>query len=406
MTLGVLSISRADVELDFDFTGQVMHGSVKLLATIDTDSISNKFCLHCRHITVLSVTINAASCNWFQRDLMTDVMMAQDGNYRDTISYTARLREAVNRSVVGELEIFLPPEGIARGGSAEIVITYSRPITATYGLGQAIGNDGRSSMLFTNGGTDMARCWVSLTPPSSPMRPPLVPPPYPPPLHQVPCVDALWLHHEWNISISLPQGYTAICGCDSVEVRSDESGGSTWDFLIRKACAGGVGWAVGSFALAHTQEALRVYTSPHLVALAPSVCVGVSRALSVSRSFLLDLVHLSEKAPPPPTSPPLPPVPHHVHHLNPPPLPSRRPMCARSALVVSTVQLHTHMASYVYHAWAGLQLLLLPEPLAGQFPWGPWLSFYGIVILGSECAHDGRRCRFCSANSTCLIFHL
>lgn len=42
---------------------------------------------------------------------------------------------------------------------------------------------------------------------------------------------------------------------------------------------------------------------------------------------------------------------------------------------------------------SGIQLLLLPEPLSGQFPWGPWLSFYGIIILGSECAHDGRRCK-------------
>jgi hypothetical protein len=43
-------------------------------------------------------------------------------------------------------------------------------------------------------------------------------------------------------------------------------------------------------------------------------------------------------------------------------------------------------------ASAGIQILLLPEPLTGLFPWGPWLSFYGIIILGSECAHDGRRC--------------
>jgi len=52
---------------------------------------------------------------------------------------------------------------------------------------------------------------------------------------------------------------------------------------------------------------------------------------------------------------------------------------------------------------AGLQLLLLPEPLAGQFPWGPWLSFYGIVILGSECAHDGRRCRCCCVRCTARV---
>jgi hypothetical protein len=43
------------------------------------------------------------------------------------------------------------------------------------------------------------------------------------------------------------------------------------------------------------------------------------------------------------------------------------------------------------NCFAGIQMLLLPEPLTGQFPWGPWLSFYGIIILGSECAHDGRR---------------
>ena len=39
---------------------------------------------------------------------MTDVLLPQDGEYCDSISYTARLREAVNRSVVGELEVFLP----------------------------------------------------------------------------------------------------------------------------------------------------------------------------------------------------------------------------------------------------------------------------------------------------------
>jgi hypothetical protein len=161
MTLGVLSISRADVELDFDFAGQIILGSAKLYASLDTDSISNKFCLHCRHITVQSISINGASCNWYQRDLMTDVMMPQDGEYRDSISYTARLREAVNRSVVGELEIFLPPSGIPRGGTSEIVIAYSRPLAASYGLAQAMGSDGRSYMLFTNGGTDAARCWVS-----------------------------------------------------------------------------------------------------------------------------------------------------------------------------------------------------------------------------------------------------
>ena len=132
MTLGILSISRADVELDFDFAGQTILGSVKLQATLDTDSISNKFCLHCRHITVQSITINGAACIWNHRDQMAAIMLPQDGEYRDTISYSARLREAVNRSVVGELEIFLPPSGVPRGGSCEIVITCGcSPLTTT-----------------------------------------------------------------------------------------------------------------------------------------------------------------------------------------------------------------------------------------------------------------------------------
>ena len=88
------------------------------------------------------------------------VTQEQDAEYRDTISYSARLRESVNRSVVGELEIFLPPSGIPRGGSSEIVITYTRPLAAAYGLAEAIGSDGRSYMLFTNGCADSARCWV------------------------------------------------------------------------------------------------------------------------------------------------------------------------------------------------------------------------------------------------------
>jgi hypothetical protein len=318
MTLGVLSISRADVELDFDFAGQVILGSVKLLANLDTDSISNKFCLHCRHATVLSITINGASCNWSHRDLMTDVMVPQDGDYCDSISYTARLREAVNRSVVGELEVFLPPSGIPRGGTSEIVLTYSRPLAPSHGLGQAVSSDGRSYMLFTNGGTDMARCWVGgggggaagctfFSPPGARRSPPgggPPPPPPPPPstplsplCAQVPCVDSLWLHHEWNVSISLPQGYSAICGCDRLEARTDDSGGCTWDFTIHKACAGGIGWAIGIFAHVHSQETLKVFASPHLAALSPSVCVGVSRSLHIARSFLLELVHVNEKVP-------------------------------------------------------------------------------------------------------------
>ena len=171
MTLGVLSVTRADVELDFDFAGQIILGSVKLLAELDTDSISNKFCLHCRQITVQSISINGASCTWYQRDLMTDVMLPQDAGYRDSVSYMARLREAVNRAVVGELEIFLPPSGIPRGGTSEIVIVYSKPLAASHGLAHAMGSDGRSYMLYTDGGTDMARCWVTvlsaLPPPSS-----------------------------------------------------------------------------------------------------------------------------------------------------------------------------------------------------------------------------------------------
>jgi hypothetical protein len=87
---------------------------------------------------------------------MTDVMQMQDGEYRDTISYNARLREAVNRGVVGELEIFLPPSGIPRGGPSEIAISYTRPLAAAYGLAEAIGSDGRSYMLYTNGGTPLA----------------------------------------------------------------------------------------------------------------------------------------------------------------------------------------------------------------------------------------------------------
>ncbi len=77
---------------------------------------------------------------------------------------------------------------------------------------------------------------------------------------------------------------------------TDDSGGCTWDFVINKACAGGVGWAVGNFIHAHSQGALRVYTSPHLAAFAQSVCVGVARSLSIARSFLADVVHVNEKA--------------------------------------------------------------------------------------------------------------
>ncbi len=112
----------------------------------------------------------------------------------------------------------------------------------------------------------------------------------------MPCVDSLWLHHEWNLSISLPQGYSAICGCDRVESRTDDSGACTWDFTIHKACAGGIGWAVGIFSHVHSQEMLKVFTSPHLAALSPSVCVGVSRSLHIARAFLLELVHVNEKA--------------------------------------------------------------------------------------------------------------
>jgi hypothetical protein len=192
MTLGVRSISRAEVELDFDFVGQVILGSVTLFAVLDTDSFSNKFCLHCRHVSVQSITVNSASCSWSQRDLMTDVMLSQDAGYRDSTSYTARLREATNRSVVGELEIYLPPAGIPRGGSSEIVITYSRPLAPSFGLAQAVGSDGRSSMLFTNGGTDMARCWVT----ASYVVPLFLPPiPFPPTPHLAPILRCLVSTH-------------------------------------------------------------------------------------------------------------------------------------------------------------------------------------------------------------------
>jgi hypothetical protein len=185
--------------------------------------------------------------------------------------------------------------------------------------------------------------------------------------------------------MSLPHGYSAICGCDSVESRTDESGTCTWDFSIRKTCAAGIGWAVGTFLHAHSQEMLRVHTSPHLGALAPSVCVGISRAMSVARSFLLDLVHDSEKVD---KALPISRLPHSPRYSS---LQADvRARCSRGK------QLHSLVRDSRLMLPPGVQILLLPQPLFGHFPWGPWLSFYGLVVLGCECAHDGRRSQLVS----------
>ena len=65
---------------------------------------------------------------------------------------------------------------------------------------------------------------------------------------------------------------------------------------VTPSAAAGIGWAVGIFSHVHSQEMLKVFTSPHLAALSPSVCVGVSRSLHIARAFLLELVHVNEKA--------------------------------------------------------------------------------------------------------------